>query len=50
VPNIGDSFQILTATSVTGSFATINGASIGGGKQLQVTVGATAVTVEVVPG
>jgi Dockerin type I domain len=48
VPNLGDSFQIMTFGSASGTFATLDGADIGGGKRLDVTIGATGITVEVV--
>ena len=48
VPDIGDTFQIMTFTSGSGSFATVNGLNIGGGKLLEITVGATGITIEVV--
>ncbi len=49
VPNIGDTFTIMTFASTNGSFATFNGLDIGGGKCFEVTVNATNVTLEVVP-
>jgi|GEM_PF-2766226 len=48
-PNIGDSFTILGASSVAGTFATIDGSAIGNGKKFQVQYGASSVTLQVVP-
>ena len=49
-PNIGDSFQIMTFGSSTGSFANVSGTTIGGGKAFAVTIGPTGITLDVVPG
>lgn len=49
VPNLGDTFTLMTASSITGSFASITHASLGNGTQFQVTVNAASVVLEVVP-
>ena len=48
VPNLGDTFTIMTFGSRTGDFATVNGSTIGGGKAFQKTVSATNVQLVVV--
>ena len=48
-PNLGDMFAILTANTVSGAFVTVNGTSIGNGKQFQVNYGVNSVTLEVIP-
>ena len=45
-PQHGDTFEILTATSITGEFATILGQDIPGGGTLEVQYSPTAVTVQ----
>jgi hypothetical protein len=50
VPEIGDMFTIVTGTSITGTFDTLNGLDIGGGKHFDVVYNAMDVTVEVVSG
>jgi len=47
-PELGDMFQIISATSVSGTFGTINGAYLGGGLGLDVIYGANDVTLEVI--
>ena len=49
-PEIGDTFTIVTGTSITGAFDTSNGLVIGNGKQFNVIYNATDVTLEVVAG
>ena len=49
-PEIGDTFTIVTGTSITGTFDTINGLVIGNGKQFDVSYNATDVTLEVIAG
>jgi len=49
VPNLGDAFDVMTWTSRTGTFLTINGTSIGGGKKLQPTYATDKLTLTVVP-
>jgi len=46
-PQPGDSFEILTAASVTGAFDTIEGWDLGGGKMFYVTYSETDVTLHV---
>ncbi len=46
-PGLGSSFNVLTYTSHTGQFDTVNG-SIGNGKQFAVTYGASGLTVNTV--
>jgi len=48
VPEIGDTFTIVTGTSISGTFDTVNGLVIDGGKQFNVNYNATDVTLEVV--
>ncbi len=48
LPNLGDSFTIMTYISRTGQFATVTGTAIAAGKQFQVNYGATAITLSVV--
>jgi len=50
VPEIGNTFTIVTGMSVTGTFDTLNGFDIGGGKQFDVVYNAADVTLEVVSG
>jgi hypothetical protein len=47
-PVPGDTFQIMTAASVTGTFATVNGTAIVAGRNFKVVYGAKDVTLEVV--
>ncbi|HET9529318.1 MAG TPA: HYR domain-containing protein, partial [Blastocatellia bacterium] len=49
-PNVGDTFQVLNYMSLTGSFATINGLNIGGGRSFQPSFNATDLTFAVVGG
>jgi hypothetical protein len=49
-PEIGDTFTIVTGSSITDTFDTMNGLDIGGGKQFSVIYNATDVTLEVVAG
>jgi len=49
-PEISDTFIIVTGTSITGIFDTINGLVIGNGKQFDVIYNATDVTLEVIAG
>ena len=48
IPNLGDSFVIMTFTSRSGEFAIVNGVDIGGGLQFAVIYGNTNVTLDVV--
>jgi hypothetical protein len=48
-PSIGDKFEIMTFSSRTGSFATINGLAIGNGNCFDLIYGTTNVITEVVP-
>ncbi len=50
VPVIGDTFTILTASAVTGQFATVNGLSINSSEHFAVTYGGTSVTLTVEAG
>jgi hypothetical protein len=50
VPNIGDTFTILTGSAVSGQFATVNGRSINSSEHFQVNYGATSVMLQVVQG
>ncbi|MBZ5600040.1 MAG: FG-GAP-like repeat-containing protein [Acidobacteriia bacterium] len=50
VPNIGDTFKILNASSVSGTFATINSLCINSDEQFSVTYEATDVLLTVVAG
>ncbi|MBK8021945.1 MAG: hypothetical protein IPK19_11105 [Chloroflexi bacterium] len=47
-PAIGNAFQIMTFGSRSGTFGTVNGTSIGGGRQLQVSYSGTAATVNTI--
>ena len=49
VPSLGDVFDVMTWTSHTGTFPTINGTSIGGGKKFQPTYATDKLTLTVVP-
>ncbi len=49
IPNLGDVFDVMTWTSRTGTFPTINGLSIGGGKKFQPTYATNKLTLTVVP-
>ena len=44
VPSLGDSFQIMTYASRTGSFGTVTGADIGGGSLLQLNFSPTSLS------
>jgi len=48
VPEIGDTFTLVNAASITGTFDAVNGIDIGGGKQFEVIYNATDVTLEAV--
>lgn len=50
VPAIGATFKILTASHVTGTFATVNGTAINGSEHFQVNYGSNNVTLQVVAG
>jgi hypothetical protein len=49
VPAIGDTFEILTAGKVSGTFGTVNGTVINGSEQFTVTYNSNNVTLTVVP-
>ena len=49
VPNLGDSFQILTYASQTGTFGTITGSDLGNGKKLSATYNTTDVMLLTIP-
>jgi hypothetical protein len=49
MPTFGDTFVLLTATSVSGDFATINLPTLGGGLYVDVDVTSTQVIAQVVP-
>jgi hypothetical protein len=50
VPSVGDTFEILTARKVTGTFATVNGTKINDSEHFTVTYNADNVTLNVVSG
>lgn len=50
VPAVGDTFEILTARKVTGTFATVNGTKISDSEHFTVTYNADNVTLTVVSG
>jgi fibronectin-binding autotransporter adhesin len=50
VPAVGDTFEILTAKKVTGTFATVNGTKINDSEHFTVTYNADNVTLTVVSG
>lgn len=50
VPAAGATFQILTASHVTGTFATVNGTAINGSEHFQVNYSSNSVTLQVVAG
>jgi hypothetical protein len=50
VPAIGDTFTVLTASAVTGTFATVNGLSINGSEHFAITYNPTNVTLTVESG
>ena len=50
VPNIGDTFTILTGSAVSGKFAKVKGLSINSGEHFEITYGGTAMTLKVVSG
>jgi hypothetical protein len=50
VPNIGDTFTILTGSAVSGQFATVKGRGINSSEHFQVNYGATSVTLQVAQG
>lgn len=47
-PDMGDVFTIVIGTSIAGTFDTINGLDIGGGKQFELICNATNIVLEVV--
>jgi hypothetical protein len=47
-PALGETFEILTAASVDGTFATVNGTAIVAGRKFDVIYGANNVTLKVV--
>lgn len=49
MPNIGDTFTIVTADSFSGTFFTVNGTNIGNGRKFQINYLSNAVVLEVVP-
>ena len=50
IPAVGSSFTILKGTAVTGTFSTVNGASINSSEHFQVNYNSSDVTLSVVPG
>lgn len=50
IPVIGSTFTILKGTAVTGTFSTVNGASINSSEHFQVNYNSNDVTLSVVPG
>jgi hypothetical protein len=48
LPELGDSFEILTASTVSGTFDTVNGTAITAGRRFDVVYGASSVTLTVV--
>ena len=50
VPAIGDTFTIVSASTVSGTFATVNGTRINSSEHFEVEYGTTAVTLKVVSG
>jgi fibronectin-binding autotransporter adhesin len=50
VPTIGETFDILNASSVTGTFATVNGTGINGSEHFSVLYNSNNVTLDVVAG
>jgi hypothetical protein len=50
VPNIGDTFTILTGSTINGQFSQVNGLQINSSEQFQVNYTPTAVTLTVVSG
>ena len=48
VPNLGDTFQIMTFQRYDGQFSAINGLDIGNGMQFQVNTNPTDITLEVI--
>jgi hypothetical protein len=48
-PNLGDAFDVLTYSSRSGSFTTINGLTIGNGKVFQPTYNTNRLTLTVIP-
>ena len=49
VPNPGDTFQIMTFGSRSGSFTTTNGLDLGGGRLFQVNLTSTSLTLVTPP-
>ena len=49
VPDIGDTFAVMTIDPRAGDFATVNALDIGGGKRFDRTFSASAMILEVVP-
>ena len=50
VPEVGDTFSIVTGSAVTGQFATVNGLNINTGEHFEIAYTATAVKLTVVSG
>jgi fibronectin-binding autotransporter adhesin len=50
VPELGETFTIVTGSAVTGQFTTVKGTSINSGEHFEVSYGARAVTLTVVSG
>ena len=50
VPLVGATFEVLTAETVTGKFATVNGTAINGSEHFTVTYNSNNVTLNVVAG
>jgi hypothetical protein len=48
VPNLGDSFTVLTCATRVGDFATYAALTLGGGKTLQASLSGTSVILTVV--
>ncbi len=48
-PDLGDTFEIMTFGSRSGTFSSVQGLIIGNGKRFELTYGATNVILEVVP-
>jgi hypothetical protein len=49
VPNPGDTFQIMTFGSRSGTFTTTNGLDLGGGRSFQVNLTSTSLTLATPP-
>jgi len=48
-PDLGDTFEIMTFASRTGTFSSVQGLLIGNGKRFDLTYGPTNIILEVVP-